>query len=85
MQQEEEQRFMTIARDLYNDSYSEGDYAGTQMSESRVLYIIAELSWKIGDKEEAIRNFSRVIERQRTSTEPKIIQMAKDRWQEIRK
>ena len=32
------------------------------MSETRVLYLIAELSWKIGDKEEAIRSFSRVIE-----------------------
>ena len=48
------------------------------------LYIIAELSWKIGDKEEAIRHFSRVIESQRSSTEPHIIQMAKDRWQDIR-
>ena len=82
--QEEELRFMKIARDLYINSYSEGDYAGTQMSESRVLYIIAELSWKIGDKEEATRYFSRVIEGQRTSTEPHIIKMAKDRWQDIR-
>ena len=54
------------------------------MSEIRVLYLIGELSWRIGDREEAVRNFSRVIERQRTSTEPKIIQLAKDRWQEIR-
>ena len=44
------------------DSYSEGDYSGTQMSETRVLYMIAELSWKIGDKDEAMRGFSRVIE-----------------------
>lgn len=82
--QDAEQRFLKIARDLYIDSYSEGGYSGTQMSESRVLYIIAELSWKIGDKEQAIRHFSRVIEGQRSSTEPHIIQMAKDRWQEIR-
>jgi uncharacterized protein len=81
---EEEQRFLTIARNFYTTSYSEGDYVGTQMSETRVLYIIAELSWRIGDREEAVRNFSRVIESQRTSTEPQIIQMAKDRWQEIR-
>ena len=44
------------------DSYSKGDYTGTQMSETRVLYLIAELSHQIGDKEEAVRNFSRVIE-----------------------
>ncbi len=80
----EEQRFMTLARNLYINSYTEGDYVGTQMSESKVLYLIAELSWKIGDKEEAARYFSRAIEGQRTSTEPHVIEMAKERWQEIR-
>lgn len=54
------------------------------MSETRVLYLIAELSWKIGDRDEAIKSFSRVLEGQRTSTESKIIAMAKERWQEIR-
>ena len=34
---DEEKRFLTIARNFYNASYSEGDYAGTQMSETRVL------------------------------------------------
>ena len=81
---EHEQRFLTIARDLYTESYSEGDYKGTQMSETRVLYLMAELSWRIGDREEAVRSFSRVIEGQRLSNEPHIIQMAKERWQDIR-
>jgi uncharacterized protein (DUF2225 family) len=80
----EEQRFLTIARNFYNASFSEGDFAGTQMSEMRVLYLIAELSWKIGDKNEAIKSFSRVLERQRTSSEPKLIKMVKERWQDIR-
>lgn len=80
----EEKRFLTIARDFYNASYSLGDFIGTQMSELKVLYLIAELSWKIGDKEEAIKSFSRVFGYKRTSTEPKIIEMAKERWQEIR-
>lgn len=81
---EEEKRFLTIARNLYMKSYSEGDFAGTQMSETKIMYLIAELSWKIGDKEEAVRAFSRVVESQRTSSEPKIIELAKERWQEIR-
>lgn len=81
---EEENRFLKIARDLYLEAYSEGDYVGTQMSETRVTYIIAELSFRIGDRSEAVRNFSRVIENQRTSNEPHIIDMAKERWQEIR-
>lgn len=81
---EAEKRFRAIARDLYTEAYSEGDYVGTQMSETRVLYMIAELSHQIEDTEGAKRNFSRVIENQRTSTEPHIIDMAKERWQEIR-
>ena len=80
----EENRFMTIARDLYVASYGEGDYIGTQMSEARVLYMIGELSRRIGDDDEAIRNFSRVIEKQRTTLDPKAVEMAKDRWQEMR-
>lgn len=81
---EEEQRFLEIARNRYADSYSTDDYNGTQMSEIRMLYLIAELSRRIGDMENATRYFSKVIEKQNTSIEPKIIEMAKDRWHEMR-
>lgn len=81
---EEEMRFLTIARNLYKDVYAEEDYIGTQMSETRVLYLIAELSRRIGDEAEAVRSFSRVIEQQRTSLEPQIIELAKERWREMR-
>lgn len=49
-----------------------------------MLYLIAELSRKIGDIEYATRYFSKVIEKQNSSLEPTIVEMAKDRWQEIR-
>ncbi|MBK3496171.1 DUF2225 domain-containing protein [Viridibacillus sp. YIM B01967] len=81
---EQEDRFIQIARDQYIDAYSNGDYNGTSMSEVRVLYLIAELSRRLGDREEAIRQFSRVIEKQRTSNEIKIIEMAKEQWQIMR-
>lgn len=82
--QEEEIRFLEMARNRYAESYSKDDYNGTQMSESRMLYLIAELSRKIGDIEYATRYFSKVIEKQNSSLEPTIVEMAKDRWQEIR-
>ncbi|WP_252503933.1 DUF2225 domain-containing protein [Sporosarcina sp. Marseille-Q4943] len=81
---ESSKRFRTVSRNLYTEAYTSEDHAGTQMSETRVLYLMAELSYQIGDMDEAIRNFSRVIESQRTSTDPHIIEMAKERWQEIR-
>ncbi|MGG0656710.1 DUF2225 domain-containing protein [Rummeliibacillus pycnus] len=82
--EEQEKRFMKISRDQYIDAYSAEDYAGTSMSEIRVIYLIAELSRRIDDREQAIRYFSRVIEKQRSSNEAKIIEMAKDQWQQMR-
>ncbi|MGX9135714.1 DUF2225 domain-containing protein [Rummeliibacillus sp. JY-2-4R] len=81
---EQEIRFMEIAREQYLEAYSAEDYIGTSMSEIRVIYLIAELSRRIGDREQAIRYFSRVIEKQRLFNEPKIIEMAKDSWQQMR-
>jgi uncharacterized protein len=81
---EQEKRFLYISRDLYIESYSQQDYEGTQMSEERVLYMIAELSRRLGDLEESTRYFSRVIEKQKTSIEPKVIEMAKEQWRLIR-
>jgi len=81
---EQESRFMAISRDLYIASYSSQDYEGTQMSEERVLYMIAELSRRLNDIDEATRYFSRVIEKQKTSIEPKVIDMAKEQWRLIR-
>ena len=79
-----EQRFLRVARDYYMTAYSEGDHEGTLMSEVRVIYMIAELSWRIGAREEAIRNFSRVIEAQNSTTDQKVVDFAKERWQAIR-
>ena len=48
------------------------------------MYMIAELSRRIGDMENATRFFSKVIESQRTGGEGQLVEMAKDRWNEIR-
>ena len=80
----QEQRFLTIARDHYMDSYSNEDFAGTQMTMLRVLYLVAELSKRIGDMENATRYFSKVIENQHVGGDAKIVDMAKDQWTKIR-
>jgi uncharacterized protein len=81
---DQEMRFMKLARKQYMDSYSTDDFKGTQMSELRILYLIGELSQRVSDTPAAIKHFSLVIERQKNSIEPKIIEMARDRWHEIR-
>ncbi|WP_071460563.1 DUF2225 domain-containing protein [Bacillus massilinigeriensis] len=84
IQLEEERRFLHLAAQEYSRSYSEGDFIGSNVSEYRLLYLIGELSHRLGQHEESVRYFSKVIEKQRQSTEPNVIRMAKERWQEIR-
>ncbi|WP_442595930.1 DUF2225 domain-containing protein [Neobacillus sp. D3-1R] len=81
---EQEQRFMKLALHEYIQSYSVDDFKGTQMSEVKILYLIAELSIRTDDYNQAVKYFSKVIEMQKRSIEPRIIEMAKERWYEIR-
>lgn len=81
---EQEQRFMKLAIYEYSEAYSTQDYQGTQVSEVRILYLIGELSRRTGDIKEAGKNFSRVIEQQSRTTEKNLVEMAKERWREIR-
>jgi uncharacterized protein (DUF2225 family) len=81
---EQEQRFMKVSVQEYEESYIEDDFRGTQMSEIKLLYLIGELSTRIKDGTKAVQYFSKVIERQKQSAEPRIIEMARERWHEIR-
>jgi uncharacterized protein (DUF2225 family) len=80
----QEHRFMEMSRNFYIDSYSTEDYRDTQMSDTRVMYMIAELSRRIGDFDNATRYFSKVIESQRSGGEAKLLELAKDQWQLVR-
>lgn len=81
---DQEMRFLKLALVEYTESFSTGDFKGTQVSELRLMYLIGDLSKRVGNSQDAVRFFSKVIEKQRQSVEPQIIQMAKDRWQEMR-
>ncbi len=77
-------RFLESARDKYVESYLQGDYQELGMGELKILYLIGELSRKLGDIDMATYYFSRVLEKQRTSNETRIVQMTKEIWQEMR-
>ncbi|MGM0875477.1 MAG: DUF2225 domain-containing protein [Bacillota bacterium] len=81
---EEEKRFLRLALNEYINSYMNGDFTDTHLSEVKLLYIIGELSRRLGLKGQATRYFSRVIEIQKDTFEKGIVEMAKDRWAEMR-
>ncbi|WP_100371872.1 DUF2225 domain-containing protein [Bacillus sp. FJAT-45037] len=83
-EEQEEQRFLFQALKSYKASYEEGDYLGTQMSDMRILYLIAELSRQLGYAADAVRCFSEVIQHKNRATEPKLVEMAREQWYILR-
>ncbi|MBS4173939.1 DUF2225 domain-containing protein [Bacillus sp. FJAT-49736] len=83
--EQEQQRFLQIAVQEYKDSYINEDFLGTQMSEMKLLYLIAEILRRTDQYDEAVYYFSKVIEKQSSATERTIVEMARDQWNEMRK
>lgn len=81
---EQEERFMRLALEQYIASYSKDDFQGTRMSEVRLLYLIGELHRRLKQPKQAILYFSKVIAKKKETIEKRIVQMAHERWQEIR-
>jgi uncharacterized protein len=81
---EQESRFTTLALNEYINSYMIDDFSGTGMSETKILYLIAELQLRQQRFREAASYFSKVLATQKNSVEPRIIEMARERWHEMR-
>jgi uncharacterized protein len=81
---DQEERFMRLALEEYMASYSEEDFIGTHMSEVRLLYLIGELNRRLHNDKQAILYFSKVIAKKKETIEKRIVEMAYERWQEIR-
>ncbi|WP_350300466.1 DUF2225 domain-containing protein [Peribacillus frigoritolerans] len=81
---EQEERFLKFALKEYEASYSTGDFSGTQVSEARILYLAGDISRRLGNEKAAIKYFSLVFESQKNAREASIIQMARDRFQELK-
>jgi uncharacterized protein len=84
MNVKEETRFLRLALNEYSDSYMNGDFVHTHLTEIKLLYLIGDISRRLGKNEQATRYFSHVIQMQKESIEKGIVEMAKDRWAEMR-
>lgn len=81
---EQEMRFTKLGLNEYIESYTADDFLTKQVSEVRVLYMIGELSRRTGDIDQAVKYFSKVIEKQNNTLEKQVVDWAKERWYEIR-
>lgn len=81
---EEEERFLNEALKQYKRSYEQADYLSTQMSDIRILYMIGELSRRVGKIKDAITYFSLVIQHENRELEKNIVNKAREQWYIIR-
>lgn len=77
---DQEQRFLQLALQEYEESYQLSDFAGTSMSEMKTLFIIGELSRRLGDYHKAISYFSKVIQHPNKDDEIKMVNLAREQW-----
>lgn len=76
----EENRFLKSALENYIKTYELEN--GTGYNKASLLYIIGELEYRLGGYERAQKWFSILLSDK--TLDPKIVNIAKDRWQEIR-
>lgn len=77
---EQEKRFMAMALKAYEESYVLSDFAGTSMSEFKVLFMIGELSRRLGQYPKAISYFSKIVQHKNAKDEQKMVNLAREQW-----
>lgn len=83
-QSDQELHFMSYARQHYIESYSKDDFRGTRMGVVRILYMIGELSRRTECDKQAALYFSKIIQHHSKDSDQKMVEMARERWYEIR-
>ncbi|SET06260.1 DUF2225 domain-containing protein [Anaerobranca gottschalkii] len=81
---EDEIKFLTIARDYYLKAYNEDGLRGYENPEITVLYLIGELSARIGDNQTALKFLAKVTEHESREFHKAIVNQARDRWYSIK-
>lgn len=77
---EEEIRFLTMARDKFIIAYNTESLSGTNMDDSKLSYLIGELSRRIGDKVNAQTWLSTCLGLNSTKMNMVINDLARDQW-----
>lgn len=81
---EEEIKYLTLSRNLYLAAYEHEGLRGCETPEINIIYLLGELSARIGDCEGAIKWYNKVTEHETRELHKALVAQARDRWQEVR-
>lgn len=82
--EQKELEMMKISLELYKESYSTEDYTNAVINDITVAYLIAELSYRLGDIDTAVKWMSNLIPNRALRDNPQIYQLAKEQWEKIK-
>jgi Uncharacterized protein conserved in bacteria len=77
---EQESRFLGLALNSYEESYLHSDFASTSMSELNIMFMIGELSRRLGQYSKAVSYFSKIIQHKDAKNEQKMVTKAREQW-----
>ena len=78
--QEEETRFLELAKDLFEESFYNESLIGTNMDELKLGYLIGEINRRLGDKEKALKWFNTILSNPDLKTNPMLENMIREQW-----
>lgn len=79
-EEDEEKRFLEIAKKLYEDAYYKEDLLNTNMDEVKLSYLVGELYRRLGDSKTAVQWFNTVVRNSNSNSNPIIRKMALEQW-----
>lgn len=80
---EQEKRFLGLALNAYEEAFTHSDYTGTSMTELKVLFMIGELSRRLGQYKKAISYFAKIIQHKNAKGEQKMVNLARQQWRAV--
>ncbi|MBP2626871.1 MAG: hypothetical protein H6Q68_1582 [Firmicutes bacterium] len=83
-QDDEENKALAKACEWYEQALEKEHMPIGNLSELTVMYLVADLLWRTGEKEKAKLYLSRVVANPLAKIEKRIADLARDLWQEIR-
>jgi hypothetical protein len=78
--QEEEARFLGLAKDLFEEGFYNESLIGTNMDELKLGYLIGEINRRLGNKEKALKWFNTILSNPDLKTNPMLENMIREQW-----
>lgn len=77
---EEEIRFLTYAKKLYEEAYYNESLVDSSLNEITLGYLIGELSRRLGKREEPLKWFNTVLNNPEIDENPMLDKMVREQW-----